>query len=312
MLATMGVVFGGVSKGIERVARLLMPVLFVILIVLLFRALTLRGASEALSFIFAPDFSSLSGKAVLEALGHSFFTLSLGMGAMITYGSYMSRRESIVKSSVVVVVLDTVIALSATMIMFTVIFSEGMQDQIGRSSVGMLFITIPKLFYTAVPLGTLLAPLFYILVAFAALTSTISLLEVVAAYFIDQRGWTRAKATVTCGSTIVLLSILCSLSLGANSSLSDFVVFHNEAGPKPGLLATLDHFVSNWMLPIGGLLITIAVGWIMSRKVTRAELDDETAPSWFNYDLWRFFICFVAPLAVVGIIVAVILGADFS
>ena len=311
--ATIFVVHRGVGKGIERVARMLMPVLFAILLLLLGTVLTMKGAGEAFGFIFRPRFDQLGWDGVLEALGHSFFTLSLGMGAMVTYGSYMKRQESVVRSSMTVVILDTVIALVATMIMFTVIFSEGIQGEIGRSSVGMLFITLPKLFYTAVPFGALLAPLFYVLVGFAALTSTISLLEVVAAYLIDQRGFSRAAATVSCGLGILVLSLLCSLSLGAWDAMSSFHIVSNAAGPKQGLLSTLDHFVSNWMLPVGGLLITLAVGWFMTRKVTQAELVDETTPGWFHYPVWLFFIRFVAPVAVGAIIFAVIfLGTDFS
>jgi NSS family neurotransmitter:Na+ symporter len=313
MMSTMTVIYGGVTKGIERVARVLMPTLFGILILLLLRALTLGGAAEALSFIFVPDFSELSGKAVLEALGHSFFTLSLGMGAMITYGSYISRRESIVRSSLIVVVLDTVIALVATVVMFAVIFSvAGMAEQVSNSSVGMLFMTLPQLFYTEVPFGGLLAPLFYVLVAFAALTSTISLLEVVVSYFIDQWGVRRTVATSICGLGTFVLSLLCSLSLGAWSGVSGFVVFSNDAGPKEGLLQNLDHLASNWLLPVGGFFITLAVGWAMTRQATESELVDATTPRWFNFDVWRFFIRYVAPLAVAAIIVAVIAGRDFS
>jgi len=313
MGVTMIVVYRGIGRGIERVSRTLMPTLIVILLLLLGTSLTLDGAGQALAHIFAPDFSKLEWHGVLEALGHSFFTLSLGMGAMITYGSYLSRKESVVGAAVTVVVLDTVIALIATVVMFSVIFSFSLQEQVGKSSVGMLFITLPELFYTKVPLGTLLAPLFYVLVAFAALTSTISLLEVVSAYFIDQRGMSRRAAVTTCGLTILTLALMCSLSLGAWGPLSDFVIFETEAGPKAGLLSTLDHLASNWLLPVGGFFITLAAGWLMSRKVTEAELVQENTPRWFPYSAWLFFIRYVAPLAVAMIIFFVIFaGKDFS
>ena len=145
---------------------------------------------------------------------------------------------------------SSLIALLATVIMFSVIFSvAGMADQVNKSSVAMLFITLPQLFYTTVPLGRLLAPLFYVLVAFAALTSTISLLEVVVAYFIDKHAMTRKVATLMCGTIITAISVACSVSLGAWGPLSNFVVFTTAAGPKQGLLANLDHLASNWMLP---------------------------------------------------------------
>lgn len=310
MVFTVGIVLGGIGRGIERVARLLMPALFVILILLLGSALTMDGAGRALEFIFMPRFDELGRDGVLEALGHAFFTLSLGMGAMITYGSYLSRHESVVSSAGLVVVLDTVIALFATVIMFSVIFSTpGMSDSVDGSTAGMLFMTLPDLFYTQVPFGQILAPLFYLLVGFAALTSTISLLEVVVAYFIDERRWTRRNATMACGTVIFGISILCGLSFGASSGLSGFTVFEG----KQGLFATLDHLASNWLLPIGGFLTTLAAGWFLARKVSARELSDPAAPGWFHYGMWRFFIRFVSPAAVLAIILAVIfLHADFS
>jgi NSS family neurotransmitter:Na+ symporter len=282
--------------------------LFGILVLLLVSALSLKGAGEALAFIFRPDFSQLRVGGVLEALGHSFFTLSLGMGAMITYGSYLGRRESVVRSSSVVVLLDTLIAMVATIIMFSVIFSFDMADAVGKSTAGMLFITLPTLFYENVPFGTVLAPLFYVLVGFAALTSTISLLEVVVSYFIDQRKWSRPKATWTCSAGIFLLSTLCGLSFGGWAAISDFNWIH----AKRGLFEHLDHVASNWLLPVGGFFITLAAGWVMTRGATESELVSDSTPGWFNYPAWRFCIRFVAPAAVAAIIVAVIAGKDFS
>lgn len=307
---TVWVVLAGITGGIERVARVFLPILFGILLLMLFSALSMEGSGEALAFIFAPRFGELDAGGVLEALGHSFFTLSLGMGAMITYGSYLSRGQSVVRASALIVLLDTVIALVATIIMFSVIFSvPGMAEEVGQSTAGMLFISLPSLFYEAVPFGRILAPLFYILVALAALTSTISLLEVVAAYFIDERGMTRRRAVLLCGGTIFGFTVLAALSLGAVPALSGFEVFEGKAG----VFATLDHFAANWILPIGGFLITVAAGWFMTRDETAAELVDETTPGWFSYGAWRFFIRFVAPAAVGAILVAVMFfGADFT
>lgn len=312
MGVTVFVVSRGISHGIERVARILLPTLFGILLLLLVSALRMEGAGEALGFIFRPDFSQLDRHGLLEALGHAFFTLSLGMGAMITYGSYLSRRDSVVKSAGVIVALDTFIALLATVIMFSVIFSvPAVRDGIGRSTVGMLFVTLPELFYTSVPGGRLLGPLFYLLVAFAALTSTISLLEVVSSYFIDEKGWTRTKASVVCGAIIYGVSVLCALSLGANDFLSSVTLgeFFNN---KHGVFELLDHLASNWLLPVGGLLITLAAGWVLDPARARAELADDPPAPGFSFGLWRFFIRFVAPVAVGAIVFAVIRGSDFS
>jgi NSS family neurotransmitter:Na+ symporter len=309
--ATVVIVFIGVQKGIERIARLFLPILFVILLVLLISSFGMSGSGEALAFIFRPNFAELDRGSVLEALGHSFFTLSLGMGAMITYGSYIAKHQSIVKASAVIVVLDTVIALVATVIMFTVIFTASMQDQVGETgTVGMLFIALPQLFFSegAVPFGTILAPLFYVLVALAALTSTISLLEVVVSYVIDEHGVARHKATLMSGGAIFVFTILAALSFGGTPIISTMELF---AG-KVGWFSTADHFVSNWMLPTGGLAITMAAGWFMTREATASELVDGTEPRWFHYGAWRLFIRFVAPAAVGAIIIAVFFGVDFS
>ena len=317
-IATVGVVYFGVQKGIERIARLFLPVLFGILLLLLISALGMSGSGEALAFIFRPNFAELEPTGVLEALGHSFFTLSLGMGAMITYGSYIQRGHSIVKASAIIVALDTLIALLATVIMFSVIFSvAGMADQVGGSTVGMLFISLPELFYSEVPFGRILGPLFYVLVALAALTSTMSLLEVVASYIIDEHGVGRHKATLLCGGAIFVFTILAAVSFGAVPFIADLELGGAAGdllfGGKVGWFSMADHFVSNWMLPTGGLAVTLAAGWFMTRDATRSELVDGTQPGWFRYGVWQFFIRFVAPVAVAAIIIAVIFfGVDFS
>ncbi len=313
-VATIAVVYFGVQRGIERIARIFLPILFGILVLMLFSALGMSGSGEALGFIFRPNFGELDGGSVLEALGHSFFTLSLGMGAMITYGSYLARNQSVVKASGLIVLLDTLIALIATVIMFSVIFSvAGMSDEVsGTGTVGMLFISLPQLFFTEVPFGSILGPLFYVLVALAALTSTMSLLEVVTSYMIDERGIARHKATVVSGAAIFVFTIFAALSFTGTPFLSNLSVPFFGGG-KEGWFSNADHFVSNWMLPTGGLAITLAAGWFMTRKATHAELVDGTEPRWFHYGAWRFFIRFVAPAAVLAIILAVIfLGEDFS
>ena len=280
-IATVGVVYFGVQKGIERIARLFLPVLFVILVLMLISALGMSGSREALGFIFRPNFAELEPTSLLEALGHSFFTLSLGMGAMITYGSYISRGQSIVKASAIIVVLDTLIAL------------------------------------IEVPFGRILGPLFYVLVALAALTSTMSLLEVVASYIIDEHGVGRRKATLMCGGVVFVFTVLAAVSFGAVPFITNLEVGGALGdllfGGKVGWFSMADHFVSNWMLPTGGLAVTLAAGWFMTRQATESELMDGTEPGWFRYGVWRFFIRFVAPVAVAAIIVAVIFfGVDFS
>lgn len=313
MLATIVVVSLGVTSGIERAARILLPILLGILGLLLVSALRMEGAGEALAFLFRPDFGELSAHSLLEALGHAFFTLSLGMGAMITYGSYMQRGESTVRSAGWVVVLDTVIAMLATVIMFSVIFTDpATRASVGESTAGMLFITLPNLFYTIVPGGAFLAPLFYLLVGFAALTSTVSLLEVVSSYFIDEKQTPRAKAAWFSGLGIFVVAIGCALSLGASAALGG-VQLPYFGGGKSGLFNVMDHVVANWLLPVGGLLVTLAAGWIMTRAVSEQELAEDPPAPGFNYGVWLVFIRFIAPLAVGAILVAVVAGwADFT
>ena len=318
-IGTVSIVYFGVQQGIERIAKLSLPVLFGILLLLLVSALGMSGSGEALAFIFRPNFGELHRTSVLEALGHSFFTLSLGMGAMVAYGSYIGRDQSIVKASAVIVALDTLIAIAATVIMFSVIFSvPGMDEQVsGTGTVGMLFISLPELFFTEVPFGRVLGPLFYVLVALAALTSTISLLEVVVSYVIDEHGMQRHRATLACGGAVFVFTVLAAVSFGAVPAITNLQIpgalGDTFFGGKSSWFGMADHFVSNWMLPTGGLGITLAAGWLMTREATRSQLVDETTPGWFRYGAWRFFIRYVAPAAVAAILVAVIFfGVDFS
>lgn len=324
LLLTALIVYRGVSKGIEASAKILMPILLVILAWLAFTVTGLEGFGKAMEFLFKPDFAGFKAEAALEALGHSFFTLSLGMGAMITYGSYMSKKEKILPVSVTVVILDTIIALMACVIMFSIIFSfPEIQEKVGAegggSTVGMLFVTLPELFYTSMPYGRVVGPLFYVLVAFAALSSTISLLEVIVSSFVDKLNWNRRLATVVSSVLVFGLGICSALSLGANKSLSelkplgsDNVFSERITGDKEGVLSILDHISANWLLPVGGLLITLFVGWALPKKASMEELfpGRETPPA--LYKAWLFFVRFVAPISIGWIIVAVISGKSFS
>jgi NSS family neurotransmitter:Na+ symporter len=306
-LLTAFIVYRGIGGGIEKATKILMPVLLSILLYLFCTALTMEGRNEALAKIFIPHFSSLSDDGFLEALGHAFFTLSLGLGAMIAYGSYLDKKESVVRSALWVVLLDTIVALLACITMFTIIFSvPRLENHVSGSTVGMLFITLPDLFYTEMPGGIVLAPLFFVLVAFAALTSTISLGEVGTSLMIDFAGWRRHKATVVMTSVVFIGSILAALSFGANETLSSFSIFEG----KDGVFATLDHLAANWMLPTGGFLITLFVGWKLSNKFCMKELGLDKPNILFT--IWLWIIRIVAPAAVLILLINVIMGKDFS
>ena len=306
MGATVAVVFFGVGRGIERAAKLLMPLLFVILVVLAAYSVTTPGFGRALTFLFRPNFADITAGGVLEALGHSFFTLSLGLGSMLTYGSYMRRQDSIPRAALTICVLDTLIAIMACVIMFSIIFS--FDFEVSKSST-ILFTTIPVLFFK-LPGGAVICGLFYLLVSFAALSSTISLLEVVASYAIDELGWRRRRAAVTTGFSVWVFGILSALSVAGVNALSEFNPIGK--GSTAGVFGTLDYLASNWLLPVGGLFIALFTGWILTAKETRDELEEGNGPLGRSYGIWRFLIRFAAPAAVGAIIVSVILGAEYQ
>ncbi len=305
MVVTTMAVFFGVQKGIETVAKVLMPALFLILLILVGYSTTTPGFGEALRFLFRPDFHTLTTGAILEALGHAFFTLSLGMGAMLTYGSYIGKDISIPRAAFQISLLDTLIALMACVVMFSIINSSNIEVS---KSATILFTTIPTVF-AQLPASGFFNAIFYLLIGFAALTSTISLLEVVSSYAIDDLGWSRHRATLTMGSVITVFGVLNALSLGGNSMLSSINLVGRES--TAGVFGTMDYLASNWFLPVGGFLIAFFVGWILNPRENREELEKGHGPyRWFGG--WLVLIRFVAPLAVGAIIVSVILGREYQ
>lgn len=241
------IIIGGVRKGIERWSKILMPLLIVILLVLVVRGITLDGAMEGIKFLFQPKWSDLDAHGVVLALGHSFFTISLGMGTMITYGSYLRKDGNLMQAAVTVIVIDTAIALLAGIVIFTAVFSMGQDPAAGPS---LIFVVLPTLF-PQIPGGLIFAALFFLLFLMAALTSAISILEVVTAYFIDEKGWGRTQATLLFGGIIAILGIFVSLSFGDFNIIGIF-------GDKT-FFTLLDELSSKYMLPIGGLLTAVFV-----------------------------------------------------
>jgi len=242
MVMTIVVVMAGIHGGIERICKILMPILVAILIGLLVYVGYTGGLDQSLTFLFKPDFSKLTGEAVLEALGHAFFTLSLGMGAMVTYGSYLKNEKHVIRDGVAVALLDTVIALMAGAVIFAVVFSAGLDAGAGP---GLLFQTLPELF-VKMPGGQVVAVLFFLLVMFAAWSSSVSLLEVVVAYFVDEHGINRKAATWIIGGAIWAVGLASACS----GKVLDF----------------LDKLTTMYMLPLGGLMIAIAAGWLLTKK----------------------------------------------
>lgn len=253
MTLTIGIVVGGVKKGLERWTKILMPALFVLLLIMFFKAVSMSGFGKALEFLFSPDFSKLTPASILEAVGHSFFTLSLGMGAMITYGSYLDEKENLVKTGVMVAFLDTFIALMAGLVIFSIVFSFDLEPGSGP---GLMFATLPGLF-AQLPGGYFMSIAFFALVAFAALSSSVSILEVTVSYFSEKLKKDRKKVSIVAGIIIYIMGFLPLISFNVASDVKVFGL---------GFFDLFDIIASNYLLPIGGLLISLFLGWVLSKE----------------------------------------------
>lgn len=291
MLICILIVAGGISSGIERTCRVLMPVLFVLILTMVVYGALTDGFRAAVAFVFKPDIHKLQPSGVLEALGHAFFTLSLGMGAMITYGSYQASKKGLVGESLAIAVLDTLIALLACLMIFPIVFSYGQEAGAGP---GLVFMSMPLAFAEIGRGGMLISVVFFALVTLAALTSAISLLEVVVSYFIDERRWSRVRATWIMGGVILAFGIPAAFSLDPK-----FVMTGWEPGYGKNFFDTMDYLASNWMLPLGGMFIAVYAGWVMPRKYQEAEFEGSSK---LVFALWLFLVRFVAPLLVVLIL----------
>lgn len=291
MAMTIAIVIGGVQKGVERAARVLMPVLFLMFVALLIYATTLDGFGAGLSFVFGLHTEQLGPGSVLEALGHSFFTLSVGMGAMLTYGSYLRKDDDIVGAGVAITVLDTVVALMACLVLFPITFTYGMEPAAGPS---LVFQNIPIAF-AQLPGSTFWALTFFLLLVFAALTSAISLLEVATSYFIDELGWSRAVAVPVTGGTIVVLGIPSALAFSTHT----FGAGMEEAIGR-NWFDLFDYVSSNWMLPLCGLGISMFVAWRLGDAARRVQLEAGAGLGRFEvvYVVWLRILRWIVPVAI--------------
>lgn len=289
MLLTMGLVYAGVQKGIERGSKIMMPILFLLLIFVMIRGITMEGSGAGLEFLLKPDWSHVSGQTFLIALGQAFFTLSMGMGAMLTYGSYMSKKDSVPSSALQILLLDTAIALVAGIAIFSSVFAVGLDAAAGP---GLIFHTLPVVFMK-MPGGEIFGPIFFILLSIAALTSAISLLEVITAYFVDEKGWTRHRAVIVFGSVTFIIGIPSALSFNI---LSDTTIFGLN------FFGVVDYLTANIMLPLGGLLIAVFIAYVWKFDKALIELK-QGAERLFNKNpllitLWQIFIKFFAPVLI--------------
>ena len=290
MSLTVLVIIKGVKSGIEKWAKIMMPAILLILILLMVRGLTLPNGTMALEFLFKPKFADLNASSVVLALGHAFFTLSLGMGTMITYGSYLKKDQNLLSSALWVILLDTLIAIMAGVAIFATVFAVGANPDSGP---GLIFVALPTIF-PQIAGGVIWGSLFFFLLFMAALTSAISILEVITAYFIDEKNWSREKATITFGSVVTLVGIFCSMSMGG---FNDFKTIFNIS-----FFDFLDYLSSKYMLPIGGMFTALFVlqKWGVDRFIEELTIG-------MNNQKVNFYIVkslFIISALVVGFIIA--------
>lgn len=282
MLITMSIVARGVRHGLEKAITYLMPLLVVLLLTVVGYAMTTGYFMKGLAFLFTPDFSHFSGASMLTALGHAFFTLSLGMGAIMIYGSYVPQAISIAWTSVAIAVADTLVALIAGMAIFPIVFAHALEPGAGPS---LIFETIPVAFGHMTG-GTLFGTIFFVLLLIAAWTSAISLVEPAVTMMIEKFNMTRRTAAFWTGLVTWLLGLGTAFSFNVWSDVKVLGLTFFEH---------LDFLTSNLMLPLGGICIAIFAGWVMSENMSRAELNTNSA---VGYSLWLVLIRFIAPVAV--------------
>lgn len=290
MLMTHFIIVKGVERGIEKSAKIMMPMLFILLIVLAVCSISLPGAGAGIEFLLKPDFSKVNGSVLLGAMGQAFFSLSLGMGCLCTYASYFRNDTNLTKTALNVGWIDTMVAILAGFIIFPAAFSVGIQPDAGPS---LLFITLPNVFQQAfgnLPwLAVILSIMFYVLLALAALTSTISLHEVVTAYLHEEFNLTRGRAAklVTAGCTV--LGVLCSLSLGVGKELTIFGLT---------LFDLFDFVTAKIMLPLGGFFIAIFTGWYLDKRIVWEEVSNNGTLPKAIYRIWLFLLKYIAPIGI--------------
>lgn len=279
------IIVSGVKEGIERASKVMMPMLFLILIALCVRSITLPGASEGLSFLFNPDFSKIDSSVVLSAMGQAFFSLSIGMGCLITYASYFGKQTNLQTTALQVTILDTLVAVLAGVMIFPAVFSFGIEPTTGPE---LVFITLPNVF-EQLPFGNIWSFVFFVLLALAALTSTISLHEVSTAYVHEEYHVSRKKAAIIVSVGVTIVGILCSLSMGVLSSYTLFGLnFFN----------LLDFVTAKIMLPLGGMMICIFTAKRVDKLLLKDEVTNHGTIRFYFFNTYAFFVKYIAPIAI--------------
>ena len=279
------IIVSGVKEGIERASKVMMPMLFLILIALCVRSITLPGASEGLTFLFNPDFSKIDSSVVLSAMGQAFFSLSIGMGCLITYASYFGKQTNLQTTALQVTILDTLVAVLAGVMIFPAVFSFGIEPTTGPE---LVFITLPNVF-EQLPFGNIWSFVFFVLLALAALTSTISLHEVSTAYVHEEYHVSRKKAAIIVSIGVTILGILSSLSMGLLKSYTLFGLnFFN----------LLDFVTAKIMLPLGGMMICIFTAKRVDKLLLKEEVTNHGTIRFYFFNTYAFFVKYIAPIAI--------------
>ena len=290
ILITHLVVVRGVQRGIERASKILMPLLLLLLLVIVVASCLLPGAIEGIRFLLLPDFSKVTHSVFLEALGQAFFSLSLGTACLCTYASYFSRQTNLAKSATQIALLDTAIAILAGLMIFPAAFSVGVNPDSGPS---LIFITLPNVFqqaFSAVPVvGYVIGILFYALLVFAALTSTISMHEIGTAFFHEELRLSRSKAAFVLTVVCSVIAVFCSLSMGAVSGIQLFGM---------PLLDFCDFLTAQVMLPGGALLTSLMIGWVASKHTIRNEFTNRGTVNLRLFATWHFCVRYIVPLCI--------------
>lgn len=295
LLMTHFIIVKGVKNGIEKSSKIMMPLLFIIVIVLAICSITLPNSQKGLEFLFNPDFSKLNSSVFLSALGQAFFSLSLGMGCLSTYASYFGKDAKLGSTAVSVATIDTLVAILGGVIIFPAAFSVGIQPDAGPS---LVFITLPNVFqqaFAGVPiLAYIFSVSFYILLALAALTSTISMHEVATAFLNEKYGMSRGRAAKLVTAGCIVIGVISSLSLGA---MNEYTLFGK------GAFDALDFVTAKIMLPLGGMLISIFIGWYLDKSIVKNEFTNYGKLKLGLFNVYIFILKYVSPLAISAIFI---------
>lgn len=286
---TAGIVILGVQKGIEKYTKILMPILLLLMILMCIRSLTLDGARQGIDFLFKPDFSKINGNSVLDALGQALFSLSIGMGAVCTYGSYIRKQDNLFTTSLWIAGADTFIAILAGVAIFPAVFAFGLSPAAGPS---LVYEVLPNVF-NSMPGGMVFAVGFFMLLSIAALTSTISLLEVLVLWAVEELHWSRRKAAIILSLVVFTIGVFCTLSFGPLSHVTIFGLT---------IFDLCDKLTATYMMPIVALLFTLFIGWYLPKVDVYDELSNSGQLKARYFKIYYFIVKYIAPLALIIIL----------